>query len=67
MCEDTYTIKCYACDKEYKMTVKSHLDIDWDCPNCNLSDNTAIIDYEPGDKEFYTREISFGKGGALHA
>ena len=67
MKQDKYVILCDRCNLKFSKDADSIGFLDFTCSECNKSDRSFVIDYIPGDEDFYTREIVRGKGGSLHS
>lgn len=64
---DKFTIHCERCNHTFEQEVQGIAHVDWNCPKCKQSDETAMIEYVPGDPNFYNRKVEMGRGGALSA
>lgn len=58
--KDKFVIICETCDKEYSQECNGIGNLDWKCPNCGNDEETFIINYIPGDPNFYKRKVDIG-------
>ena len=64
---DKYKFVCDTCNYEWTEEVIGFSYIKWNCPECGSKECVSMLDYIPGDPEFYDRELVLGNGGAYHA
>jgi len=67
MDKDKFTLHCERCNETWTQEAEGLGDVDWKCPVCKLDDEVAMLEYKPGDPDFYNRKIHMGRGGAMHS